>query len=90
MEGTFAVAPQFQGVLVIHPSPPLLPPPPPRISVIFRLGWELVWYPLESIFVRKKKLHYIFMQKIIFSGKMRKNLFIYVNTVSTELKDILG
>ena len=58
MEGTFAVAPQFQGVLVIHPPP--LPPPPPRISVIFRLGWELVWYPLESIFVRKKIALYFY------------------------------
>ena len=89
MEGTFAVAPPILGGACHTPPPPPLPPPPPRISVTFRLGWELVWYPLESIFVRKKIALY-FYAKDIFSDKIRKNLFIYVNTVSTELKDVLS
>ena len=36
-------------------------------------------------------LHYIIMQKIIFScDKMRTNLTIHVNTVSNNLKDFLS
>ena len=46
----------------------------------------------NSVVCNTGVLHYSFMRKIIFffCDKMRKNLFIYVNTVSNELKDFLG
>ena len=65
MEGTFAVAPQFQGVLVIHPSPPPTTTSPSNFRNFSTwLGVGLV--PSGKHICEKKKSHYIFMQKIIF------------------------
>ena len=63
-------------------------PQTPGISLIF----NLVWYPLERIFVSKMLLHYVIMRKIFFffSDKLSKNLFIHVSTVSNKLKDVIS
>ena len=67
------------GVLVI----------PPTISNFCNLS---AWLgTLERTIPSKMLLHYIIMQKIIFScDKMRTNLTIHVNTVSNNLKDFLS
>ena len=67
-----------------HTPPP--PPQPPGISVIFQLDWV----PFENnICLKNVVALYHYAKDIFFCDKMRTNLFIHVNTVSNNLKDVL-
>ena len=50
----------------------------------------MVEYPLEIIFVKNVVALYYYVKDIVFCNKMRKNLFIHVNRVSNNLKDVLS
>ena len=57
------------------------------ISVIFQLGWVT---PGENICVKNVLALYYYAEDNFFYDKMRKNVFIHVNTVSNNLKDALN
>ena len=63
----------FQGVLVI--------PLPPRISVIFHLGWVP---PGKNISVKNTVALYHYAKYDCFYNKVRKNLFIHVSKWASE------
>ena len=62
-------------------------PPPPGISVIFQLGWVPSG---KNICAKKVVALYVYAKDNFFCDEMRKNVFIYVNRVSNELKDVLS
>ena len=72
-------------------GPPLLLiipfPPPPGISLIFRLGWVPSG---KHICVKDVVALYYYAKDNFFCDKMRKNLFIYVDTVSNNLNDFVS
>ena len=74
----------FMGVLVI------LPPPPSPTRCNFRNFSTWLGTLWKEYLCKKKLLQYILLRKIIFLRENEKNIFIYVNTVSDELKGVLS
>ena len=54
--------------------------PPPGISVTFQLGWV----PTGMNICVKNVVALYYVKAIFFYDKMRKNLFIHVNTLSNK------
>ena len=88
MEGTFAVAPPIPGGACHTPPPPTTTTSPSNFRNF--PTWLGVGLVPSGKHICEKKIALYFYAKDIFSDKIRKNLFIYVNTVSTELKDVLS
>ena len=75
-EGTIALNPHLPGIPI--PGSACHTPTPPEISVIFQLGWVPSG---KNICVQNVvELHY-YAKDNFFCDKMRKNLFVPVNTV---------
>ena len=62
-------------------------PPPPGFSVIFQLGWVPSG---KKICAKDVVALYVYAKDNFFCDEMSKNVFIYVNRVSNELKDVLS
>ena len=83
MEGTFVLDPHPAGIFISQDACPTRLQPP-GISVIF----QLCWVPPGRIFPSKMPLHYTLMRKpvIVSTIKREKNLYMYLNAVSNNLK----
>ena len=68
-----------EGTFTLDPHPPEFP-----------LFFNLVKDALERIFCQKCCARYYYANDNFSCNKIRKNLFIYVNTVTNVLKDVLN
>ena len=68
--------------LSICSSKKKIPPLPPGISVIFQFVWVP---PGKNISVKNAVAQYFYAKDILGIKRERKNIFIYVNTVSNNL-----